>query len=376
MKKLVGIVVLTLLFSTSIHALGELTNKNINTINNFCINKNDRQNTLIGRPLINYDRGALFIQLPCTPDEEFNGLFSDLDGGFREYDDFWNLTSPICDIHWWGFGVIWNGTHWITCDASDMIFDITFYHDDGTGKPGDEACSYKDMEPSITPTGISYEIFGSTGILELYYFEIDIDPCCQLSDGWVSVFKTYNPSDCVFAWLTCPDANWNMWRQNVTSGEWIWINWDLSFILTDGEPFEPDLECDGEIRGRNMPPGIKVFRNFTIRNKGDTDSVLHWNIESYPNDWGDNWSITPDRGILTSGMDWITIDVEFNVPLEENTEFTGNITVVNAEDPSDYCEINVKINTPRSRKISSTLLEIFFERFPNAFPILRQLFGL
>jgi hypothetical protein len=376
-KKIIGIVVLTLLITTALPAIGISNIDENKIINSSSLCNFNREIKIIDNPLIENNRGAHFIQLPATPNEQWDAFMSDIDQGWRHFDDFWNISGPICDIHWWGFSLIKNDTLWIDCDGGeDMLFDISFYHDDGTGKPGVEECIYNDISPEVVQTGIYYRLIGITDYIELLYFSVDLDPCCQLSDGWVSVFKTYNPNDCTFAWMVCPDSNWNMWAYNITENSWIWANWDLSFILTDGEPDIPDLECDGEIRGRNMPPGIKVYRNFTIRNNGDTDSILHWYIESYPDEWGDNWSITPDKGILLSEMDWITIDVEFNVPLEENEEFTGKIKVVNAADTSDYCEIDVSIKTPRSRSLHYKILLQMFERFPYAFPILRQILGL
>jgi len=371
-KKIVGILVCTLLIATALPAIGLTNLEEIEAIDNSSLSKISRQIKTNEKPLIVGNRGSLFMQLPVLKGS-WNAFLSDKDYNFRHYDDFWNVTSPICDVHWWGFSIIWNGTHWVDCDgAVDMIFDITFYLDDGAGKPGDEACSYSDISPTVIPTGIYYKM-GVTGYQELYYFEVDLDPCCQLSDGWLSVWKTYNPSDCLFAWMVCPDGNWNMWARNLTSGEWIWANWDLSFILTDGEPDIPDLECEGEIRRTEVPAGSTIVGNFTVRNNGNVDSILHWKIdETTIPTWGSNWTITPSASLLTTDMGWLTVDVEFESPPIKNKKFTGKIKVINAADSTDFCEIDIYIKNPKIRTISNLWYQWLFGRFP----ILKHLFGL
>jgi hypothetical protein len=57
------------------------------------------------------------------------------------------------------------------------------------------------------------------------------------------------------------------------------------------------------------------------------------------------------------------------------SEFDGEIVLVNSEDPSDTCVIDVSLATPvNQRSYSSPLLQRLLERFPNMFPILRYLF--
>lgn len=372
-KKIVGIFVCTLLIATALPVIGLTNMKEIEAINGPSLGNSNRQINTIEKPLIAGNRGSLFIQRPAVPQEGWTAFFSDKDYNWRHYDEFWNITSPICDVHWWGFSLIRNDTHWVDCDgAGDMIFDITFYLDDGAGKPGNVACEYINISPTVIPTGIYYKKTG-TGDIELYYFEADLDPCCQLSDGWLSVWKIYNPGDCLFAWMVCPVGNWNMWARNQTSGEWGWSNWDLSFILTDGEPCSPDLECEGEIRRTEVASGSTVVGNFTVRNNGNVDSILHWKIdETTIPTWGSNWTITPSASLLTTDMGWLTVDVEFESPPIKNKKFTGKIKVINAADSTDFCEIDVYIKNPKIRTISNLWYQWLFGQFP----ILKHLFGL
>jgi len=50
--------------------------------------------------------------------------------------------------------------------------------------------------------------------------------------------------------------------------------------------------------------------------------------------------------------------------------------VINSGDPSDFCKIDVYIKTPRNRAVNYPLIYRIFERFPNAFPIIRQMLGI
>ena len=269
---------------------------------------------------------------------------------------------------------------WYPRDPTGILFNISFYDDDN-GEPGALVYSYNDVAPSITYTGIllNYHTPGSPYWCELYYFEYDLDPCLELSNGWVSIGSSYHPIGemCGMNWKTSLDGNLQSWQYGEEYG-WFYRYNDFALILTDGED-DPisDLECDGGINLDKVKPGANVSCNFTVRNNGDAGSILHWKLDenSIPS-WGANWSFTPNASILTTDMGWFTVNIEFEAPPDKNKEFTGKLKIVNAADSSDYCEIDVYIKTPRTREVTFTQLQMLFERLPNAFPILRQLLGL
>ena len=63
--------------------------------------------------------------------------------------------------------------------------------------------------------------------------------------------------------------------------------------------------------------------------------MLDWEIESYP-DWG-TWTITPESGgDVTPEGEPIVIEVEVVAPDQQNTDFSGEIRVVNQEDSDDF----------------------------------------
>jgi len=149
---------------------------------------------------------------------------------------------------------------------------------------------------------------------------------------------------------------------------------DLS--LTEGFPPKADLCCDGEIRLEDVVPGSTASGSFTIENCGDAGTELNWEITEYP-EWGSDWIFTPASGNgLTPEAGAVTVEVSFNAPTESETEYTGDIKVENSDDSSDLCRIDVYVLTPRSKSISYPVIYRFFQQFPNAFPILRQLLGL
>jgi len=376
-KKIVGIFVCMLLITTAVPVVGTINNEKNNPVR-FSLNDNYGKSQSTLSTINTIDRGAIFSQAPENPDKNWDGYFSDADIEWRGYEDFWNITTPICDIHWWGFGAIWNGTHWNNCDPSAMVFDITFYNDDGSGKPGDEVCSYKDIKPKINATGIFYDM-PSVSPLELHYFQYNLDPCCQLSNGWVSVFKVSNPNECYFAWMVSPDGNWKFWQQNITANLWYSPWWNLAFILTDGEPIITELECFGSLIWEDVIPEDYVTGMFQIRNNGEIGSVIHWKINSSKLPWGtiDDWRFAPNIGILTTSLDWINVFVNVTAPNKKNKKYEGTIIVENILDPTDYCEITVKLITLKNKPYHlNQLFQRFLTYYPNLFPILRQLLGL
>jgi nitrous oxidase accessory protein NosD len=137
----------------------------------------------------------------------------------------------------------------------------------------------------------------------------------------------------------------------------------------------PDLECTGALSWTDIESGSTITGSFTIENIGEPKSHLNWEIQSWP-EWG-TFSFNPIYGYnLTPENGSITVNVTVSVPLQKNADFSGNVTIINSENSSDYDTIQVHLTTPYN--IQWTIVEIlhtFIERFPNAFPILRYLLG-
>jgi len=113
----------------------------------------------------------------------------------------------------------------------------------------------------------------------------------------------------------------------------------------------PNLQCGGSISWMDVSPGATVTGSFTVENVGDPESELNWEITSFPN-WGD-WTFTPENGSgLTPEDGSFIVNVSVTVPNNPDTEFFGDIKIVNSDDPSDFCEINIYLKTPKNKSIN------------------------
>jgi len=110
---------------------------------------------------------------------------------------------------------------------------------------------------------------------------------------------------------------------------------------------DPNLHCGGSISWIEVTTGETVTDSFTVENVGGDGTMLDWEIQSYPTDWG-TWSFDPDSGTDLEPGTVITVNVEVVAPDEQETTFTGEIVLVNSEDPDDTCTIDVSLTTPHS----------------------------
>jgi hypothetical protein len=137
----------------------------------------------------------------------------------------------------------------------------------------------------------------------------------------------------------------------------------------------PIVCCIGELTWLDISPGATVTGSFDIENCGGPATELSWEIES-PTTWG-TWEFSPDSGTgLTPEEGLVTIDVTLIVPDDIDQEFTESIKIINTDDPSDFCEIDVYLTTPRTRPLFNTFLLRLIEHFQNSFPIIQKLLGL
>jgi hypothetical protein len=141
--------------------------------------------------------------------------------------------------------------------------------------------------------------------------------------------------------------------------------------LETGYKIHEKLFCNGSLIWVDVKPGATIFGSFTVENIGAALSNLSWEITEWP-DWG-TWTFTPSGGTLLTPEDGpITINVSVTAPIKRNSEFSGQVKVVNSENSSDYDTISVSLATPY--QVYFTILNVLhalMERFPHAFPVLR-----
>ncbi|MCK4340196.1 MAG: right-handed parallel beta-helix repeat-containing protein [Phycisphaerae bacterium] len=166
---------------------------------------------------------------PPHPPFAWQAVISDheVENGLLAYDDFYGISDDICDLHWWGLSL--NNVGWFACDPVDMTFEAKFYPDDGTGLPDRDnpVCTYA-LAP--IPTEIAP---GAYAGFTLWLWESDLDPCCALTDGWLSIQSLPNPNGCAFLWMGSGVGNG---RSLQDLGYWPpeENDFDLSFRLTGG----------------------------------------------------------------------------------------------------------------------------------------------
>ena len=139
---------------------------------------------------------ALFGQAPHVDEDPWTFGTSEVDANgsnYLRYENFSGISGQICDIHWWG-AQLYNAGSWVTCTDSDLSFEVKFYADAG-GVPGAVVCS-QIVTPLVTDTG---EVYG--GFVPRFYYEAVLDPCCTITDGWVSI-QGLGDIDCWFLWLS------------------------------------------------------------------------------------------------------------------------------------------------------------------------------
>lgn len=138
-----------------------------------------------------------------------------------------------------------------------------------------------------------------------------------------------------------------------------------------------DLDCVDSGFDWSVSPLGTASNYIRIRNIGDPDTELDWEIVDWP-DWGKKWIFNPENGEGLKPDDGLfKILVTAQAPEEPNQNFFGVIRIENANDSSDYEIVKINLATPRSRILDTDpLFQRLLARFPNVFLMLKHLFNL
>ncbi len=174
-------------------------------------------------PPLECPANTLFGQPVHMPNDGWSAGTSEDSLGLLRYESFSGVTGEICDIHFWGLPIVLSGD-WVPCNEDPMPFEIKFYQD-SAGMPGAEVCTYVLML-NKQATGLFYH---STYQFPLYYWSATLDPCCAITDGWVSIQGMGDP-DCWFLWMSSGTGDGSSLFDN--NGVWESYAYDNSLCLT------------------------------------------------------------------------------------------------------------------------------------------------
>lgn len=137
----------------------------------------------------------------------------------------------------------------------------------------------------------------------------------------------------------------------------------------DDPDAKSDLECEGNLNWSEIQIGTNVTGSFFIENVGFNATMLDWEIKSIPN-WG-YWAFSQLEGEdLTPEFGKLAIEVTVVAPDDKNTNFNGEILVVNKNDVDDREVIQVSLTTSKN-KISYNIPKLLIwmsERFQFILP--------
>ncbi len=140
----------------------------------------------------------------------------------------------------------------------------------------------------------------------------------------------------------------------------------------------PDLDVNGKLSWNNVKPGFTVNGNFMVMNIGAPGSKLNWEVSDWPSEWGTGWAFTPSSGnYLTPEDDHVTVQVTVTAPNVRKSEFDGEVKIVNKDNYSDNCTIDVYLSIPKNKPyiFNFPLLSWLFERFSLGYWIFSTLLG-
>jgi hypothetical protein len=191
----------------------------------------------------------IFTQLPiASTDQDWRAWTSATNtfwGDILCLDDFWGLTDPIDDIHWYGLTMFWDDNNensgYLTGDPSGMLFDIIFYQD-SSSSPGAKVAEFSNISPAFK----YYATYHYANIdYPAYRFDVSgLDLPAGLTEGWVSIQSTHSPINSQFLWLISPTGNNNA-MQIVDSNTPDDTVGNFSFALTKAPPPVPSVSLWG-----------------------------------------------------------------------------------------------------------------------------------
>jgi len=134
-------------------------------------------------------------------------------------------------------------------------------------------------------------------------------------------------------------------------GDLDWLgtaNFCIKGLTKEWNPTVADLDAYDDLDFSNVRPNSNIETDIFIENIGEDLSCLDWEITDFP-DWG-TWKFSKDSGedVKPAGGPQ-KISVKIKAPNEKNSNFSGEIKIVNKDDTSDYSIIEVDLKTSKQK---------------------------
>jgi hypothetical protein len=170
------------------------------------------------------------------------------------------------------------------------------------------------------------------------------------------------------------------WPGKTTLGGLLQGTPDVMFCYELCDYLTPAICCNPiNMHWIDIPPSSTVTGSFEVSNCGDPGSILTWSVYLWPV-WMENPNppvFTPSSGTIIGGDPPTTVTFTFTAPSTPLSNFVGPVVVKNTAYPTGYCNMSADLTTPKNKAVNYNfnLLSRLFERYENAFPILRQILG-
>lgn len=161
------------------------------------------------------------------------------------------------------------------------------------------------------------------------------------------------------------------------SGQWIDLtSFDptANFCIKGLVVAAANLNCDTTtLTFGELSPGESATASFSIENLAETPSTdLFWSISDYP-EWGE-WTFSQQNGQIAWDESPVEITVEVKAPEEKNTDFSGEIVLVNTYDSEDSVHIQLSLSTPQHQ--DTGFLVQFLSQHPRLYDLFNFFFDL